>query len=67
MYLKQASWGISQFFWLPQEYSDKMAAVLLGVNTLHQPPCVCFCKIHETRPISCCHIRKKRDNCFKLI
>lgn len=41
MYLKQASWGISQFFWLPQEYSDKMAAVLLGVNILHQPPCMC--------------------------
>lgn len=40
MYLKQASWGISQFFWLPQEYSDKMAAVLLGVNILHQPPYV---------------------------
>lgn len=66
MYLKQASWGISQFFfWLSQEYSDKMTAVLLGVDILHQPPCVFAKFMRHVRLVVV--ISGRRNNCFKLI
>lgn len=51
---------------LPQEYSDKMAAVLLGVNILHQPPCVFLQNsLRHVRLVVV--ISGRRDNCFKLI
>lgn len=56
---------ISVFFWLPQEYSDKMAAVLVGVNILHQPPCVFAKFMRHVRLVVV--ISGRRDNCFKLI